>query len=371
MSEQDDKPHAATPRRKQEYRDEGKFARSKDAGAVAAVGSVAAAIALGHEAMGEALESFFIACHGDLLAVTRGDGPLLLRRLPETLLTVVAVPLVAAALAGALVGAAQAGFRFYPKLMKLKFDRLNPFPQLKQMLDVKRAGWELIITAVKMAVIGAVCFNVLKTELPGLLGLGGARIGTAIAATARVIGTMIFKAVLALATLSAIDFFVNWQRLQKQMRMSTKDLKDEMKQYEQDGQLKGRMRARAREASRQRIIAAVGQADVIVTNPTHLAVAIRYAETDGAPIVVAKGADQLALRIRAEARKHGIPILENKPLARALYAEVDMGHAIGVAHYLAVAEVLAFVFRLHGGRRRTRRTTKKGPKRRAKRPVRT
>jgi len=345
-----EKPHPATPKRRKDFRDEGKFARAKDAGAVMTVAAVTGVLALGHHGMGDALSRFFRLCHGDLMAITRGDGASLLFHTPRTLLALAAGPVVAAALAGAVVGSAQAGFRLYPKMLKPKFDKLNPFPQLQQLLNPKRAGWEVVITLLRVAVVGFVCFTALRDELPTLLGLSGARVGTSMGATARALGMMTFKALLALVALTAIDFFVNYRRIEKQMRMSDKDLRDEMKQYEQDGQMKGRMRAKARELSRQRMIAAVGEADVIVTNPTHYAVAIRYSDEDYAPTVVAKGTDQLALRIRAEGRKHSVPIIENRPLARALYAEVELGHPIGVEHYVAVAEVLAFVFRLRGRR---------------------
>jgi flagellar biosynthetic protein FlhB len=118
------------------------------------------------------------------------------------------------------------------------------------------------------------------------------------------------------------------------------------------------MRQKAMQVSRQRILAAVADADVVITNPTHVAVALRYGERDLAPTVIAKGHDQLALRIRTEARANGIPILENRALARALDAQVPVGGHIQVDHYVAVAEVLAFVFRLHGGKRRRRKARK-------------
>jgi flagellar biosynthesis protein FlhB len=350
-----EKPHAATPKRRQDFRDDGKFARAKDAGAVAGVGAVTAVLAGSHDAMGDALAKFFSACHGDLTAITRGDGFVILAAVPTTLLALAATPILAAAIAGVAIGGAQSGFRLYPKMLEPKFEKLNPFPQLKEMLNAKRAGWEITITILRVIVVGTVCFSALQDELPGLMGLGGASIGAAIAATGRVLVVMTSKALIALVLLSAMDFLYQHHRIEKQMRMSTQEIKDEMKQNELDGQLKGRMRAKARELSRQGMIAAVGEADVIVTNPTHFAVAVRYADEDGSPVVVAKGTDALALRIRTEARKFGIPIIENRPLARALYAEIDLGHPIGVGHYVAVAEVLAFVYRIRGGRRRAKR----------------
>ena len=132
--------------------------------------------------------------------------------------------------------------------------------------------------------------------------------------------------------------------------MSLKELKDEMRQQEGDPKLKGRIRARARALAKRRMMNDVKKADVVVTNPTHVSVALRYQKADPAPIVVAKGHDEVALHIRSEARKYGIPILESRALARALDAEVNVGQAIPGAHYAAVAHVLAFVYRLRGRR---------------------
>ena len=133
--------------------------------------------------------------------------------------------------------------------------------------------------------------------------------------------------------------------------MTRQELTQEMRQQDGDPKVKGRMKARARALAKKRALQNVKKASVVVTNPTHVAVALRYDEKDAAPVVVAKGLDDEALRIRTEARKYGIPILENRPLARALEAEVPIGHAIPAAHFAAVARVLAFVYRLRGSRR--------------------
>ncbi len=151
---------------------------------------------------------------------------------------------------------------------------------------------------------------------------------------------------------AVVDYAYNRWQLERQMRMSDQEIKEEMRQHDLDPKIKAKLKERARQAARKRILAAVGTADAVVTNPTHISVALRYSDKDYAPVVVAKGHDELALRIRAEARKHGIPILENRRLARALDAEVEMGHPVPGQHYVAVAKVLAFVFKLKGRSRR-------------------
>jgi len=137
--------------------------------------------------------------------------------------------------------------------------------------------------------------------------------------------------------------------------MTKKEIIDEHKSNEGDPQMKNRLRARGRAMIRARSIANVKKADVVVTNPTHIAVALRYAATDAAPVVVSKGHDAVALQIRSEARKHGIPILENRPLARALDAEVPIGHPVPGKHFAAVARVLAWVYRIRPSARRVKR----------------
>src|ERR1700689_4301093 len=143
--------------------------------------------------------------------------------------------------------------------------------------------------------------------------------------------------------MAVADYAQSKFSLEKQMKMSRQEMMEEGRQRDGDPKMKARMRQRARAMAKRRAMNKVKEADVIITNPTHVAVALRYGKKDPAPIVVAKGTDEIALQIRTEARKHGIPILENRPLARALEATVPVGHAIPAMHFAAVARVLAFV----------------------------
>jgi flagellar biosynthetic protein FlhB len=152
-----------------------------------------------------------------------------------------------------------------------------------------------------------------------------------------------------MAVIAGGDFLFQKYQHTKQLMMSKQELKDEYKQSEGDPMVKGRLRQLRAEKSRRRMMAAVPEADVVVTNPTHYAVALKYdAETMEAPVLVAKGADEIALRIRELAKKHDIPIMENPPLARALYGGVELDQPIPPQHYTAVAEVIGYVMRLRG-----------------------
>jgi flagellar biosynthetic protein FlhB len=145
---------------------------------------------------------------------------------------------------------------------------------------------------------------------------------------------------------AAADYAYNRWNLSQEMKMTLKELKEEMRQEDGDPKLKAKMRAKARALAKKRMMTDVKTASVVVANPTHVSVALRYRNDDPAPIVVAKGHDEVALAIRTKAREHGIPIVENRPLARTLDAEISVGHPVKVEHFAAVAKVLAFVHRL-------------------------
>jgi flagellar biosynthetic protein FlhB len=156
-----------------------------------------------------------------------------------------------------------------------------------------------------------------------------------------------WKISIAFVFIAAIDFLYQWWDYEKNLRMSHEEMKQEFKQSEGNPQIKSEIRRKQRAMSMSRMMQDLKTADVVVTNPTHFAVALRYdAKENSAPYVVAKGADQVALRIKANAKEYGIVILENKPLARALYAQVEIGQGVPADLYKAVAEVLAFVYRL-------------------------
>jgi flagellar biosynthetic protein FlhB len=194
-------------------------------------------------------------------------------------------------------------------------------------------------------------------ELPTLLSVARAPLAASAESSAAAVARVVIAVLVALVVVSAADYAYAWFSLEQELKMTRKERIEESRQSDGDPKAKGRMRARARAIAKNRAVQSVTSADVIVTNPTHIAIALRYGPKDAAPIVVAKGVDEVALKIRAEARRLGIPIMENRPLARALNAEVMVGKMVPQAHFAAVAQVLAFVYRLKkrgaiGGTRR-------------------
>jgi flagellar biosynthetic protein FlhB len=355
MADEGNKPHPATPKRRDEARKEGRFPRARDTTAIASMVAVVAVMVWERNKLVDLMDALFARCHGDLDALARGDGGSIAASMPDALATLALPPAIAAAIAGAVVGAWQAGWRLYPQLLAVKPEKLNPLPKLLDLLNPKKALFELALAVMRVGVVGWVCYDELRDDVPLLLGLTGAPIGSSIALMATMLLRMTLKAIGVLLVLAVVDYVQSRYLLEKSMRMNDQEIKEEMRQYDQDPKIKGKLRERMRQAARKRILAAVAKADAVVTNPTHISVALRYADTDFAPVVVAKGHDQLALRIRSEARKHSIPILENRPLARALDAEVEVGQPIPGQHYLAVAKVLAFVFSIKGRRDGKRR----------------
>lgn len=261
------------------------------------------------------------------------------------------VPLVGATIVAAIAARAiLGGIHLNPYHLKPKAKQLNPFPGIKRLLSIRQIGQlaRLILKLTALAAVVALLWDrfVVATFLgPASLGAFTSSMGNALWA--------LLMGVLALSAATAgLDGTLAVRRYRKDLRMSRQEVRDDARQTETNPQIKGEVRARQRKMSRMRMMAAVAHADVVLTNPTHLAVALRYEPDSSAPEVVAKGADHMAARIREVAKGAGVPIRENKPLARALYQSVEIGEQIPVHLYQAVAEVLAVVYKAarEGGR---------------------
>jgi flagellar biosynthesis protein FlhB len=249
--------------------------------------------------------------------------------------------------AGIAASAAQVGLQFNPDKLELKPDRLNPATGAKRLFSAAalvKGG----LGVLKIVAIGYVAWWVLEGRFGVVLSLtsGTIRDGADAAWSLAVRLGLYLSA--ATALVAAFDYFYQRRRFEVGLRMTKQEVKDEMKQEEGDPQLKHRMRQLARERMKKRMMQEVPKATVVITNPTHYAVALRYAAGDVAPVVVAKGAGVLAERIRQLAREHSVPLVERPPLARALYAGVKDGQPVPGVLFQAVAEVLAFIFRLRG-----------------------
>ena len=245
-----------------------------------------------------------------------------------------------------VVSIVQVGWKVTAKPLKPKGDKFNPINGFKRIIS-KDSIFELFKSILKIAVIIYVAYPAVKDDVNDIFILYDMSLNQAIALCGSVIINAGFKISLVYFVVGVADFAYQRHRFNEEMKMTKQEVKDEYKNTEGNPEIKGRQRQRMREASRQRMMQDVPKADVVITNPTHLAVAIKYdAEVSKAPIVLAKGEDYLAQKIRESAKEHNIEIVENKPLARMLYANVDVGAEIPPELYQAVAEILAMVYNM-------------------------
>lgn len=230
------------------------------------------------------------------------------------------------------------------KPLQPKLNKLNPISGFKRMFS-KQALFELVLSIVKITIIFAVCYSVIKDNIKILLTLYDLEIEDSLSILFDLVMDLGIKVSLVYFVLALADlFFQKWKHKQD-LKMTKQEVKDEYKNQEGDPKIKSQQRQRMQQASRRRMMQSIPEADVVITNPTHFAVALKYDNTvNQAPIVVAKGADYLAFKIKDIAREHDVMIYEDKPLARMLYSNVDVGREIPSELYQAVAEVLAYVY---------------------------
>jgi len=345
MSEMDesDRTEEPTPERRKKAREEGQFPKARDTGAMAATLAVLGGLVAFGGAIFAELGQYLAYCMSQAHALGGGGISLAGARGARTLAFAAGPLALLAALAATSAGFAEAGF--HPKL-ELKWDRLEPFSKLRQLFSPKNAVSGTLLSLFRVGVVGLVAWHVVEGALPTLLGLTRTPLRGGVATLVDVVTRLALWSALALALLSAVDFLHSWWQHEKQLKMSRQELKEELHQQEGNPRVKARQRAIARERLKRSVRKEVKTADVIVTNPTHVAVAIRYRPNEGAPVVACKGYDDVAQFIKKLAADHGIPMVENVPLARALAERVKAGRTIPVDLYAAVAEVLAFVYRL-------------------------
>jgi flagellar biosynthesis protein FlhB len=347
MSASDDsKTEKPTPERRRKAREQGQFARARDAGGLAATLAVLLVIGVAGTSAFERVRDFAMRCFRDPFDLVHGDVHEVGTRTAELLGTLILPVAAAATLGGLAIGFAEAGFSPQMSLVAPNFERLDPTERLKQLVDPKRAIVETLLAMGRIGVVVWATYGVFGDAFPLLVRMASVNVVSSAGAVVDAAAKVAVRATFALGVLAGIDYTVSRFRIEKQLMMSRQEIRDEMKQQEGDPRHKHKMRARARERLKRGMAKMVKTADVIVANPTHISVALRYRAQDGAPIVVAKGYDEVALFIRKLARDSGIPVIENRPLARAIAARVRIGKQIPVDLYQAVAEVLAFVYKL-------------------------
>ena len=351
MSNAESRTEKPTPKRKRDARERGQVARSRDlAGAVSLAAAVMTLAWLGSR-MASAMSARVIDGFQQIGDSARDT--ITPASLGSTIWSDVGL---LAQLAGptAVVGAClsvgasffQTGWAYSPKALRLKWDRLSPSNGIKRF-SPGQAGAELGKALIGLAVLTFVCYAFVRDLLyqaPTLTAMSPLEIGRYGWDS---IWSLLWRASLALVAVAAADYALQHYRWLSQLKMTRQEVKDEFKANEGNPEIKARVRRIQRDMTRRRMLTAVKSATVVITNPTHFAVALTYRRADmAAPVVVAKGQDLMAARIRAVANKHGVPIVENVSLARALYKTADVGESIPGPLFGAVAEVLAYLVRL-------------------------
>ncbi|GAA2550317.1 flagellar biosynthesis protein FlhB [Winogradskya consettensis] len=340
-----EKTEQPTPQKLKKAKAEGQIGRSQDVGAW--FGMLAASIMLPRtmrSAMGQSRE--LMTKIPEIIADP--DPSVALSILRNGLMSAAwaVLPLALTMMAvGIAAAGAQGGIRVATKLFIPKFSRLNPLPGIKKMLG-PQALWEGSKALIKTTVLGLVLWSTMKDIVPLLMTAGRLQIGSLLAVVNDATIGLIRAASVAGIVMAAADYFVVRRRTNKQLRMTKEEVKQENKNSEGDPHLKGHIRAKQMAMARNRQMADVPTADVVLINPTHVAVALRYEADKGAPRVIAKGQGAIAQKIRDVATENRIPLVQDIALARALEKNVEIGMEIPADFFGAVAKVLAFVMSL-------------------------
>ncbi|WP_323793307.1 EscU/YscU/HrcU family type III secretion system export apparatus switch protein [Nocardioides sp.] len=358
MSASEEKTEKPTPKKVKESRKEGQVARTQELGAWAALllATVAFPAAFRYEirALDELMSTAL-----DTINDPTTDRALELLSTGFWHAFVVLIVLSSGMLViSAAVTLTQGGFYLATKAVKPKAAKLNPIKGIKRIFG-PQAAWEGVKMLVKCAMVALLVYTSVKAMMP-LLG-GMVPMGVVLSLTGDRAMSLLRSVGAAGLLMAALDYVVVRRRTGKQTRMSKNEIKQEHKQQEGDPLLKGAIRSRQIAASRNRMLADLTNADVVLVNPTHVAVALRYEAERGAPVVVARGAGLIAARIRETAAEHDVPLVQDVPLARALYGSTEVGQEIPAELFAAVAHVLAFVISrrtrgVNGGTHRSPRT---------------
>jgi flagellar biosynthetic protein FlhB len=347
-----EKTEKATPKRKDEARKKGQVGRSADLnGSVVLLAGLFALGSAGPAAahrMGDAMRQALTQI-ADPSVVSRDHvGELLTHAGTATLLAVAPIAL-ACAVAGVLISVMQVGLKPSGQALKPDPKRINPISGAKNVFGPNMFA-EGLKSIAKVGIVGAIVFTFVApqiTQLGAMVGIGPQELASALSSNIRAIA---MRAAIAYFVIGCADYAYQRWRTDKSMRMDMQEVKEEAKGQNLPPEVRAAQRRRQMSAARARMMADVPTADVIVTNPTHFAVALKYDGTRAAPLVIAKGQDLIALRIRELAKDAGVPLVEDRPLARSLHATCEVGHEIPEDLYAAVAQVLAFVYRLKARR---------------------
>lgn len=339
----------ATPRRREEARKKGQVARSGEIGLAVTLLAAFAAIRFTIGSGGQRLLVYTESVLSGL-----GSGELTLPIVTELIygaatvaLLVLGPVLAAVVVSGFVADAAQVGLRLTPEALRMDFNRINPAGGFKRIFS-RRAAFALFKSIAKAAILGWIVYRLVRQRTDVYLSLPALPLRDAVTLIGESLSALFWQVGLLLLVLAALDYWHQRREFEESIKMTKAEVKRELRESEGDPQIRARVRERQRAIARRRMMQEVAQADVVITNPTHYAVALTYEASRGAPEVVGKGQGYVALRIREVAAEHRVPVVENPPLARGLYRAVDVGDLIPAEFYQAVAEVLAYVYRQQG-----------------------
>jgi flagellar biosynthesis protein FlhB len=343
------KTEAPTQRRRDEAREQGQVASSRDLTSSLALlaGFLALALAagtVGTTLIQEVRHYFAQASHP--ISFGHESARQLMTAALRTALELLGL-LLGVILAVALgANVFQVGFQLSPAALGIQWERLSPMRGWARIASMN-SGIQAVATLLKLSAMAAIAYFLVRGRLAELTALRDCRLAAAVALLWATVIRLGLAVAGALAALGVADYGWQWWRNEQSLRMSRQELKEDLKRDEGDPQFKARVRKLQRQAAQKRMLQAVPSATVVLTNPTHLAVALQYDRTSmPAPRVVAKGAGFVAKRIAEIARKHGVPVLERKPVAQGLFKAVKVGQEIPAALYHVVAEILAYVYRM-------------------------
>jgi len=345
-----DKTEKATPKKKSDARKKGQVLQSREmSAAMILIIMIVALKAFGSVIYGQLtqyMKKVFIqyltmtdTLDFNILANIFIDGMIVLAKTVLPLLLV-------AVLAALIVGYAQVGILFTLETLKVQGNRINPLSGFKRIFSM-RSVVEMLKSIIKIVIVGWTAYSYLKSKADEVVTLMNADLFNVLHFIGDAAFAVALRICIAMIIVGLLDYLYQKYDYEKNLKMTKQEIKDEYKQSEGNPEIKSRIKQKQRQMSMKRMMQEIPKADVVITNPTHFAVAVKYdAEKASAPIVVAKGQDYIALRIKQIATDNKVQIVENRPLARTLYSTVDIGEAVPPELYQAVAEILAFVYNI-------------------------
>jgi flagellar biosynthetic protein FlhB len=346
----DSKTEKATPKKRRDERKKGNIFVSKDVTIVVSLLGMFFILRLLLPRMYSTIKEFLLQIMwytAEKSELTMDFAADLQKNFIVTLLSVALPILMMAALIAIVVTMAQTKMLFSTDSLKPKFSRLNPLEGIKRLFALK-SFVEVIKACIKISILLAIIYRFFVGQISNFARTLSMDLVPATVFILNDCMKLVLRIGIAFIAISVLDYFYQWWEYERQLKMSKQEVKEEYKQMEGDPQIKGKIKENQRRMAMSRMMQAVPSADVIIKNPTHFAVALRYdTEKDAAPVVVAKGQDELALRIIKTAEDNHVHVIENKPLARALYATTELNREIPAEFYGTIAEILVYVYKLN------------------------